>query len=507
MKAIFSVLLISASAGCGAIAEDRSSFDEAPENVARESEVIVDGKRTFARPEVGFLNRNCTATLVSHQAFVTAAHCIGFAAEAAGGTFLMQKDITEEQELAVYKTYSRFDRLGGADLAVGFLAEGPPDWSDGAVMVTSPDFGSTEWGTRMGYGCVETELMGGQGVKRFRELATGPYTDVTCPMDSGGPHFKGKLADRGPLYAVASKYDAGPDPGWDTNALVDADWVEGMIRWKSGGYETGLDRFGFDYTWVDASSASACGTLCRKDPRCQAFTYVSGDGCNLKSVMGPTSPNRTTTSGPGVGSFVGDVFGSDYSFYSVERYDVCEADCARDPACKAWTFNDGTCHLKNAQPPVTTCNACRSGYRKNAFESNIDRPGAEFRALQTSSAVTCADECAKDAFCRAFSFSPTKRCSIKVGVSTPIFTAGYISGIRGGVEYNVNRAGSIYKSFENPSGQERWCQSTCRKDARCRSWSYFSEVGGGPVCHLRDAVPARSSRLGTATGVPGMEFF
>jgi hypothetical protein len=327
-------------------------------------------------------------------------------------------------------------------------------------------------------------------------------------MDSGGPHFKGALGDNGPIYSVASKYDAGPDPGFDTNAFVDAEWVEAMIRWRNLGLEVGLDRYGFDYAWVDSSSAAQSDTSCRKDPKCQAFTYVTGEGCNLKTVMGSSSPNRTTTSGPGVGPFYGDVVGSDYAWYPVARYDVCEADCARDSACQAWTFNSGTCYLKNAKPEVTACNVCRSGYRKNALEPNIDRPGRELRALTTASATQCASECAKHDFCDSFSFSPAKRCTLKFGTPAPEFAPGHVSGIRGGIEYNVNRPGSAYKSFGLPNGHERKCQAECLKDSKCKAWSYYTAIaGGGPTCYLRNAVPARDGKLGVMSGVPGMEFF
>jgi PAN domain len=65
------------------------------------------------------------------------------------------------------------------------------------------------------------------------------------------------------------------------------------------------------------------------------------------------------------------------------------------------------------------------------------------------------------------------------------------------VESSTDRPGSDYRSFKMPTADLRdrpdlACRSSCKKDARCKAWTYVNPGVQGPiaVCYLKNAVPA-----------------
>src|SRR5690349_16092683 len=64
-------------------------MEEAEEETTTDEELLINGTPTTARPEVMQLHIgrfNCSATMISPSTFLTAAHCIGFAPIATGGS-------------------------------------------------------------------------------------------------------------------------------------------------------------------------------------------------------------------------------------------------------------------------------------------------------------------------------------------------------------------------------------------------------------------------------------
>jgi hypothetical protein len=168
--------------------------------------------KKYSHPEVGQLNRSCTATLISDRHFLTAAHCIHYAPFVRGGTFELETKRGTTLSLPVDRIFSQQHRgfgdpditagLGDADIAVGRLVNpvSPSDAVPARISPRQPSHGDQL--TAMGYGCTNRDTETGGGVKRFREYIYDGKTKHTCPVDSGGPVFLGGIADPGPIEIV-----------------------------------------------------------------------------------------------------------------------------------------------------------------------------------------------------------------------------------------------------------------------------------------------------------------
>lgn len=283
------------------------------------------------------------------------------------------------------------------------------------------------------------------------------------------------------------------------------------MRQTVNGWEKDIDRPGGDYTssiLPAGSQAGTCETRCRADARCRAWTYrLSDRKCWLKSFVRDTKPLLGVFSGLGSApSAATDRFGSDYTTYTVARTEICEADCARDPSCAAYTMFNSSCSLKSSVPNASACASCTSGNRKG-IEQDTDRQGSDYNHFASSNALTCANECAKDARCTAFSFThATRVCWLKDHTPQPSAQTGVSSGVRRGYEFNVHRYGNdidvIYLDDRKP-----WiCQAACARNSRCRAWSMALGFLSSR-CFLKDGIPAGSSMENMVSGRKGMEFF
>jgi hypothetical protein len=60
-----------------------------------------------------------------------------------------------------------------------------------------------------------------------------------------------------------------------------------------------------------------------------------------------------------------------------------------------------------------------------------------------------------------------------------------------GIEYETDRPGSDYKSFEVPSADYVQCHVACRDDETCKAWTYVKSGPNTPtpLCFLKNAVP------------------
>lgn len=142
-------------------------------------------------------------------------------------------------------------------------------------------------------------------------------------------------------------------------------------------WESMVDRPGHDYLTLTANDAAACSDLCRRDARCQAFTWVAfTKHCWLKDAAATPRPTTTAmTSGVRRGLEVDtNRSGSDYRSFANSDLDpnVCQAACAAEPNCSAWTYDGRSdrskrCHLKNGVPAPSAMPGAVSGVKGLEF--------------------------------------------------------------------------------------------------------------------------------------------
>jgi hypothetical protein len=133
----------------------------------------------------------------------------------------------------------------------------------------------------------------------------------------------------------------------------------------------GFDLPGFDYDNFSASSAFVCRNTCGGDSRCQAWTWVKPGvnwpavHCWLKNKLPALVKNDCCNSGSREHISQRDLrpedridrAGSDYQNFAADSWKTCEAACANDWTCAAWTYARrglqgprGHCWLKNGVP-------------------------------------------------------------------------------------------------------------------------------------------------------------
>ena len=159
-------------------------------------------------------------------------------------------------------------------------------------------------------------------------------------------------------------------------AVVDTTMISGVKR----KLEANIDRPGTDYSHVAAATAATCQDSCSRDYRCRTFTWVQSTGlCYLHAM--PTQPFSRTgaTSGVKRGLEMNtDRPGADYKNYDnnngVNTPLFCQADCAADPNCKAFTFAPAGritakphCWLKSGIPAPTAAEGLVSGMKGMDF--------------------------------------------------------------------------------------------------------------------------------------------
>lgn len=77
----------------------------------------------------------------------------------------------------------------------------------------------------------------------------------------------------------------------------------------------------------------------------------------------------------------------------------------------------------------------------------------------------------------------------------------------GGLEYNTDRYGSDYNSFELRQANPVACQAACQADgARCKAFTYVKPgvQATGAMCHLKNTIPAASACDFCVSGVNRM---
>ncbi len=133
--------------------------------------------------------------------------------------------------------------------------------------------------------------------------------------------------------------------------------------------------------------------------------------------------------------------------------DVCQATCAADQSCQAFTYNvrARVCFLKGGVPDAVAFEGAISGIRdgyavvETAAQStggfqrldNHDLPYNDYRSGMTEAALkgidlaACERQCAADGQCRAYTYNAKARvCFLKTAATEPERFAGAFSGIK-----------------------------------------------------------------------------
>jgi hypothetical protein len=220
------------------------------------------------------------------------------------------------------------------------------------------------------------------------------YRDVV-QASAPGECQKACLADaRCRAFTFVSAGATGsPSHCWLKDAVPDwsscPDCTSGTVssREAGGGFEVDVDRFGWDYRSFDdptpAGGPRACRDACARDERCKAFSYVAAGlqatsaRCWLKAGAPAPSALAGVISGCKRGLEVNaNRAGAEYRRFTqtADYAEVCQAACAADDACRAWTYipagveaADSLCSLKSGIPAARAMEGYVSGIKGAEF--------------------------------------------------------------------------------------------------------------------------------------------
>lgn len=149
------------------------------------------------------------------------------------------------------------------------------------------------------------------------------------------------------------------------------------------------------------------------------------------------------------------------------------------------------------------------------LELDTNRYGQDYRGVELPAAdpKLCQEICNREPQCKAFTYvkpgvqGPSPRCWLKHSVPGPNRDPNCVSGVKatpppsppsrdasayfGALEFDQDRLGLDYTSFNLPAADPKLCQEACAKDPRCKSFTYVKPGYQGPAarCWLKHAVP------------------
>ena len=147
------------------------------------------------------------------------------------------------------------------------------------------------------------------------------------------------------------------------------------------------------------------------------------------------------------------------------------------------------------------------------LEWNIDRPGSDYKSfgLPVANPLLCRDACAGDPECEAWTYvkpgyqCPDARCWLKHSVPSAVSSNRCVSGVSrpGYMEWDIDRPGSDYKSFDLPVANPLLCRDACAGDPECEAWTYVKPGYQCPDarCWLKHSVPSAVSSNPCISGV------
>ncbi|MBK9034643.1 MAG: hypothetical protein IPL61_25820 [Myxococcales bacterium] len=492
-----------------------------------DEEAALAGTPTTARPEIGRLITDasgapCMATLIAPQVVVTTSRCATSLyrntseAPLAGAAFSFTDKNGQLRTYAIDRAHSFFanwaerilDDDFGTTLALAHLTTPVPSSqaTPASLAVRLPSDGdrANVWGWD------RYETLGKQ-VRDFL-FARGPAPFVWDSVDDGGPAFTGYASGTGDLWGTVHHYvpHAGTSFLGFTSIPFYGKQIEDVMHTWDGPDEVGIDRPGMDYGSVITATVAACRAQCEGAAACKAFTWVASSArCYLKEGVPEMRGGVGVTSGLPTRFELGtDRPGLDLTSLTTARVDVCAAACGRTAACRAWTWVNAThrCWLKSAGTTKVASAGCTSGATTHLYEGDVNRPGFDYAVWTRDDGVACAATCAGDARCKAYTFDAfTRYCWLKDAVPWATHATAMTSGVRRGLEVDVNRSGSDYRSFSNPDLDPTVCQAACAREAQCQAWTYDGRTDRSPKCNLKSGVPAPSKMLGVVSGLKGLE--
>ncbi|MBL8624054.1 MAG: hypothetical protein JNK64_22285 [Myxococcales bacterium] len=479
------------------------------------------GTPTTARPEVGRVIRAsgtpCMGTLVAPAIVVTDAGC-AIAHDATseapliGARFEFIDATGQVRTVGINKAVA-WQRLSFVHLATPIAANLA---TPAAISTLLPDNGATM--------TVFTTDPATTLKQRIVYSAPSPLTWDT--VDRGGPHFHGPPAGASDLALLSDlyKYD---DEIWGTTPptlsrterLLDY-WrqFEDKLHAWDGQDEVGFDRPGTDYASSPNVTAAVCRAICEGEPQCRAFTLGPTGTCWRKRGRPQLRPSAGAVSGLPRRVRVGiDVVGTVVSTSTQARADLCEAACGRDAQCRVWTWfaPDQSCRLKSTRGTILVNADVTSGFVDRDFEQLVDRGGRDYAADPTSEHQACAALCVGDERCAAFTWDGISGlCWRKTDVPGAFASDHTISGVRRGVEADVDRPGGDFKTITLGTNTQRTpdinratrCQTACARDAACKAWAISERDATETRCYLKSSVSARTVKQGIISGVKGLEF-
>lgn len=155
-------------------------------------------------------------------------------------------------------------------------------------------------------------------------------------------------------------------------AVPCATCTSGVVR---RGQELGYERPGSNFESLAASSVEECATRCARDSRCESYSMFN-TVCSLKNSV-PAAVAKSSPLPIGSGVRRGLELDSDrpgLTYALVPTLELtpfaCQAMCARDASCQAWSYQpptapntDATCFLKNGVPSRVTTQGMISGLK------------------------------------------------------------------------------------------------------------------------------------------------
>ena len=144
------------------------------------------------------------------------------------------------------------------------------------------------------------------------------------------------------------------------------------------------------------------------------------------------------------------------------------------------------------------------------MEYETNRGGKDYKSFELNQAnpAQCLTACDKDQTCKAWTYvkpgvQGTKaRCWLKNDIPEARLDSCCVSGVKGR-EYNMDRKGSDFRSFELEIADPNFCQKACDDEIKCKAWTYVKPgvQGEKARCWLKNSIPSVEPDFCCVSGV------